>query len=67
MANERDVDQAIANIRKELTRAPQYVDRDWYTRVKSSGSDGAPVRDWSGAGWAGQWAGGGNWAGGRDR
>jgi len=67
MAHERAVDRAIANIEKELARPVQYVDREWFARVRSADSGATIERDWSGANWAGRSTGGGNWAGGRER
>ena len=67
MAGGRAVDRAIANIERELARAPEHVDREWFTRVKSERTEVTHEREWSGASWAGHFAGGWNWSGGRER
>jgi hypothetical protein len=69
MAGDRGVERAIANIERELARPqPQYVEREWFSRVKSGErTEKVAEREWSGASWAGHWAGGSNWAGGRER
>jgi hypothetical protein len=69
MAGDRGVERAIANIERELARPqPQYVEREWFARVKSAErTEKIGEREWSGASWGGHWAGGSNWAGGRER
>jgi hypothetical protein len=69
MADRRTVDRAIADIEKELAHKPQpqYAERSWFTRVRAEKCEHMAERDWSGASWAGSFAGGRNWSGGRDR
>jgi len=63
----RSVDRAIANIERELARESGHSERDWFARVKSENTANTHERDWSGASWAGHFAGGWNWSGGRER
>jgi hypothetical protein len=67
MADTRSVDRAVANIERELAREPQRAERDWFARVKSDRTENTQEREWSGASWAGHFAGGWNWSGGRER
>jgi len=68
MADRRSVDRAIAQIERELEKPhPQYAERSWYTRVRAENCEHMPKHDWSGASWAGSFAGGRNWSGGRER
>lgn len=67
MAGTTTVERAIASIERELARPPERVERDWFARVKSDRTDRTHEREWSGASWAGHFAGGWNWSGGRER
>jgi hypothetical protein len=69
MARNRNVDEAIAHIECELARPqPEYVAREWFSRVRSGErTEKIAERDWSGASWGGHFAGGSNWAGGREK
>jgi hypothetical protein len=69
MARRNSVDEAIANIEKELARPQQeYAEREWFARVKSGErTERIAEREWSGASWGGHFAGGSNLAGGRER
>lgn len=69
MAGHRSAERAIANIERELARPqPEYAGREWFARVKTGErTEKIAERDWSGASWGGHFAGGSNWAGGRER